>query len=244
MTQEHLNPSYIDPADSQVEDAVEYSHFVVSDEGNLWDDVFEPEMTERIRAAASVIGPILGVALLALVIFFGVSQFNREQAQLAALTETEGGMTWSEARVRLTEIAEADATAAAVASLSTPTVAPDVAALATNEAETAITAPEEVVVAFNRAACGGCHVIPGVPNAIGISGPSFENLGVVASERIEGYGAQEYIHESIVDPDAYVVAECPTGPCVEGVMMASFAEVWSEDELALVVEYLASLGAK
>ncbi len=245
MTQEYLNPNHIEPADPQIEEVVEASHFVVSDEGNLWDDIFEPEMTERIQATAKIVGPILGVALLALVIFFGVSQFNREQSQLAALSATEGEMTWSEARVRLTEIAKANATTAAIAALSTPTLAADVAQHATREATAvAVEAPDEVVQLFTNATCGGCHVIPGVPGAVGITGPSLVNLGEVAAQRIEGYTAEEYIHESIVNPDAYVVAECPNAPCVAGVMQPSFAETWSEAELALVVDYLASLGTE
>ncbi len=243
MTQEYPNPNHIEAVDPQVEEVVEYAHFVVGDEGNLWDDVFEPEMRERVQAAAKTIGPIVGIALLALIVFLGVSQFNPEQAQLAALSATEGEMTWSEARVRLTDTAREAATAGAIARLSTPTVAADVAQHATREATAvAVEAPDEVVQVFGKAACGGCHVIPGIPGAVGITGPGLDDLGVTAAQRIEGYTAEEYIHESIVDPSAYIVPECPNAPCVDGVMAASFSEVWSEDELAVVVKYLASLG--
>lgn len=249
MMQEQLDASGAAPSagetDAKATEVVEATHFVVDNDGSMWDDVFEPGMSERIAATAKKIGPFVGVALAALIIFLGVSQFNREQAQLAALTEMQGEMTWSQARVQLTAEAEERATAAAIVTLTPLALAPDVAQHATREATAvAVEAPDEVVQIFTQAACGGCHVIPGVPGAVGITGPSFEDLGVTAAERIDGYTAEEYIRESIVDPNAYIVPECPNAPCVAGVMADSLYQVWEDDQLALAIDYLASLGVE
>ncbi len=64
---------------------------------------------------------------------------------------------------------------------------------------------------YQANACGSCHVLDAI-GAAGAVGPTHNNLGTTAAERIEqpGYtgeatSAAEYIHESIVNPGAYVV---------------------------------------
>lgn len=101
--------------------------------------------------------------------------------------------------------------------------------------------------AFQKGGCAACHVIPGVPNAVGVLGPDLTDIGVTAGERVqlEGYAgsaatAEEYIRESIESPSAFVSPECPNGPCQDG-LMPSVAGVFSSEELQKVVEYLASL---
>lgn len=48
--------------------------------------------------------------------------------------------------------------------------------------------------------CSGCHVA-----GAGTVAPPLEGLGERAATRVEGQSAEDYIHESIVQPDKYVV---------------------------------------
>lgn len=120
----------------------------------------------------------------------------------------------------------------------------DTATAASGEEEVAEAAgpPSEVVVAaVTKGTCGACHMIPGVDVAVGQLGPDLNNIGTVGTERIEGYTAEEYIRESIINPAAFVVADCPLGPCQEGLMQPTFAQLMSEDELEALITYLVSL---
>jgi nitrite reductase (NO-forming) / hydroxylamine reductase len=101
--------------------------------------------------------------------------------------------------------------------------------------------------AFQKGGCAACHVIPGVPNAVGVLGPDLTEIGISAGERVQSADyagiattAEEYIRESIESPGAFVSPECPNGPCQDG-LMPSVAGVFSGEELQKVVEYLASL---
>ena len=39
------------------------------------------------------------------------------------------------------------------------------------------------------------------------------DIAEVGGTFIEGYTADEYVYESILNPSAFIVPECPTGPC-------------------------------
>jgi mono/diheme cytochrome c family protein len=56
---------------------------------------------------------------------------------------------------------------------------------------------------FTTAGCTACHTIEGISN--GIVGPNLTKVGEVAATRKDGVSAEEYIHESIVSPNAFVV---------------------------------------
>ncbi len=101
--------------------------------------------------------------------------------------------------------------------------------------------------AFQKGGCGACHVIPGVPNAQGTIGPDLTNIGVVAEERIKDPNykgkaktAADYLRESLLDPNIFVVPECPGGACQEG-MMPAFKGTLSDMEVEAVVQYLLNL---
>jgi len=101
--------------------------------------------------------------------------------------------------------------------------------------------------AFQKGGCAACHVIPGVPNAIGSIGPDLTNMALVAGERVQSKDYQgsagtveEYVRESIEEPSAFVSPDCPGGPCQDG-LMPSVASVFSEEEMQAVVSYLAGL---
>lgn len=106
-----------------------------------------------------------------------------------------------------------------------------------------VQAPAGVVQTSQANGCGGCHVIPEVEGAAGTVGPSLAGLGARAEEIIaspeytgEAETAEEYIHEAIVDPNAYVVPGYPAN-----VMPQNFEEIIPPDQLDVLVTYLSSL---
>ena len=97
------------------------------------------------------------------------------------------------------------------------------------------------IAAMTVTGCNSCHVTPGLLDAgSGMLGPDQTYLGDVAATRREGYTAEEYIRESIVEPSAFVVEECPLGQCLE-VMPQNYGDLLTEEELNAIVAYLASL---
>ena len=87
--------------------------------------------------------------------------------------------------------------------------------------------------------CFVCHRISERGNKNG-PGPNLNGLGSLAGERVPGLSAREYVEEAIVDPSAFVVAECPAGPCVDA-MPQTFGGQLSEADLDILVSFLLSL---
>ncbi|WP_169238916.1 c-type cytochrome [Candidatus Roseilinea sp. NK_OTU-006] len=114
--------------------------------------------------------------------------------------------------------------------------------------------PADVVAkgkeAYNKYGCQACHAIQGF--AEGAVGPALDNLYTNAQKTIasaeyknsEGKATtvEAYIRESILNPNAFVVAQCPTGPCPKGVMIQNFKDQISESELEALIGYLMTLG--
>ena len=93
---------------------------------------------------------------------------------------------------------------------------------------------------FSTAGCIACHTIDGV--STGAVGPVLNNIGTVAETRVAGQTAEDYIHTSIVDPNTFIVEECPTGPCASpSVMPATFGQTLTEGQIEDLVAYLSSL---
>ena len=80
-----------------------------------------------------------------------------------------------------------------LAELPTPTPAPE-------EAADPVARGKQV---YMSAGCAGCHLIEGVSN--GVVGPNLTKIGEVAATRKDGVSAEEYIRESILNPNAFVV---------------------------------------
>jgi heme/copper-type cytochrome/quinol oxidase subunit 4/mono/diheme cytochrome c family protein len=103
----------------------------------------------------------------------------------------------------------------------------------------AINAPPGQALFVGTAACASCHTIQGV--AQGVLGPELSNIGSVAGNRIDGYSAEEYIRESIVEPDAYTAGEADGLPqdYQQGLMSATMAGIQlSDEDVDALVEYL------
>ncbi len=103
--------------------------------------------------------------------------------------------------------------------------------------------------AFNQYGCQACHAIEGF--AQGQVGPALTRIYTVAKERIaspeykssqgKATTAEEYIRESILHPNDFIVPQCPTGPCPAGVMIQNFEQQIKPEELNALIGYLMSL---
>ena len=85
---------------------------------------------------------------------------------------------------------------------------------------------------FNTASpitCTTCHSLDGT---VGL-GPSLQGIAERAGTRIAGMGAEEYIRQSIIDTNAYIVDGFP-----ESLMPVNFSETLTPEELEAVIEYL------
>ncbi|MEX2144602.1 MAG: c-type cytochrome [Anaerolineales bacterium] len=89
-------------------------------------------------------------------------------------------------------------------------------------------------VVFITAGCNACHAISGV--STGNIGPALDGLGTRAADTVAGLTAEEYIHQSIVDPNAHVVAGF-----AQGVMPQTFGESLSDEQIADLVAFLLTL---
>jgi mono/diheme cytochrome c family protein len=89
--------------------------------------------------------------------------------------------------------------------------------------------------------CGACHTIEGVEGATGQVGPELTHIGTLAKDLASEAGvdsAQAYIRQSILEPTAYIVEECPTGDCVAGTMPNNFDEQLTDEQVDDVVAFL------
>ncbi|MCE9646873.1 MAG: nitrite reductase, copper-containing [Chloroflexi bacterium] len=108
----------------------------------------------------------------------------------------------------------------------------------------------QVLAAFQKGACGSCHTIAGIPNAAGVIAPNLTDVNVAAEEHFKSGSytgkaktAEDYIRESILEPNTFVAPTCPTGPCAANVMPANLSETLTTDEVNSIVTYLSSLPA-
>lgn len=89
-------------------------------------------------------------------------------------------------------------------------------------------------VVFVSAGCVACHTVSGLSS--GTIGPVLDGVATRAETRVAGLTAEEYIHESIVDPSAYVVEGYE-----DGIMPQNFAEILTEEQINDLVAFLLTL---
>lgn len=80
--------------------------------------------------------------------------------------------------------------------------------------------------------CSTCHSLE--PGEV-IVGPSLAGIGDRAGERVDGLSAEEYIEQSIRDPNAYTVEGFAEGT------MPSWDEILSDTQIDALVAYLLTL---
>jgi len=108
----------------------------------------------------------------------------------------------------------------------------------------------QVIAAFQKGLCGSCHVIPGIPNSAGVIAPDLSDANLAAEEHFmsgaytgKATTAEEYIHESILDPNLFIAPKCPTGACAPNIMPATLKDTLTTEEINLIVKYLNGLPA-
>lgn len=92
--------------------------------------------------------------------------------------------------------------------------------------------------------CSACHTIDGV--AQGILGPPLNGIGSAAANRIAGYSAEDYIRESILEPDVYAAgtADGLSQDYDGNLMLSTMAGILpalSDEDIDNLVDYLLSL---
>ena len=89
--------------------------------------------------------------------------------------------------------------------------------------------------------CITCHSVEPTDNPMLASpvGPSHYGVAGRASEYVEGMSAEEYLRESIVEPDAHIVEGFP-----EGVMYQNYADDLTDQQISDLVAYLMTLQAE
>lgn len=80
--------------------------------------------------------------------------------------------------------------------------------------------------------CTSCHTLG---NSAFSLGPKLVGIGQHAGERIPGMSADDYLHQSIVEPAAYVVSG------YRDIMYPQFGEKLSEQDIADLIAYLETL---
>lgn len=127
----------------------------------------------------------------------------------------------------------------------TPTPAPPLPTPEATSTPSAGAVREVALEALRKGGCVACHTVEGVPGAVGTLGPDLSRMGEVARARLQdpnyrgkARSAEEYIRESIEDPDVFVVPGFS-----KGMMPANLAQLLSPAELDALVRFLAGLPA-
>jgi mono/diheme cytochrome c family protein len=81
--------------------------------------------------------------------------------------------------------------------------------------------------------CANCHLVDSEERLVG---PGMLGLGELAETRVDGQDAVEYLHNSIIHPNDYVVETYP-----ENLMPGVYADVLTEEQLDNLVAYLLTL---
>ena len=84
---------------------------------------------------------------------------------------------------------------------------------------------------FVASGCGGCHAIEGV--SYGEVGPNLTQIAGVAATRKDGLSAEDYIRESVVNPNVFVVEGYDPD-----IMPQNYGQQLSSRELNDLIDYL------
>ena len=91
--------------------------------------------------------------------------------------------------------------------------------------------PGEVFIANG---CGACHTITGLPGAVGTLGPNLDNVATQAETRVPSLTGEQYIRQSIEEPQAFVVPGFAT-------LMPSLRNTMIDQEFEDLVAFLLTL---
>ena len=84
--------------------------------------------------------------------------------------------------------------------------------------------------------CVTCHTVEGVPEAVGLLGPDLSRIGAQAPNRQRGVSAEEYLTQSITDPESFV----PDGVerATPGLMLSAITAGLTEEDVEALVAFL------
>lgn len=88
---------------------------------------------------------------------------------------------------------------------------------------------------FMAKSCTTCHTVSKLAGAVGTLGPKLDGLGKTAATRVSGKSAEEYIKESIENPNAFVVSG------FQPIMTPGLKTQMSEQEFKDLVAFLGGL---
>jgi ferredoxin/mono/diheme cytochrome c family protein len=90
---------------------------------------------------------------------------------------------------------------------------------------------------FTDQALGGCDVCHSLEPGVQRVGPSLSGVADRAGDRVPGLSAEQYLRQSVLDPDAYVVDGFRPGQ-----MLPIYGERLSDEQIDSLIEYLQTLG--
>ncbi len=79
----------------------------------------------------------------------------------------------------------------------------------------------------------GCRICHSLEEGVTLVGPSFAGIATRAAERVPGMSAEEYLRQSILDPEAYVVEGFPTGQ-----MLPNLGDILSAQQIDDLIAFL------
>jgi hypothetical protein len=82
----------------------------------------------------------------------------------------------------------------------------------------------------------GCRICHSLVENERIIGPSFYGIADRAGERIPGMAAEEYLRQSILEPNSFVVPGYP-----EGQMIQNFGDILTEEQIQDLIAFLMTL---
>jgi cytochrome c oxidase subunit 2 len=84
---------------------------------------------------------------------------------------------------------------------------------------------------YNQLGCNACHKLADA-GAVGLVGPALDGIGSRAANAVPGQSAEEYIHTSIVKPNAFIA------PNYQPVMPGDYGQRMSDKDVDALVQYL------
>ena len=82
----------------------------------------------------------------------------------------------------------------------------------------------------------GCQICHSLEKDETIIGPSFYGIASRAGDRVSNLTAEEYLHQSIVDPNAYIVPGFPKGQ-----MIQNFGKILTEEQVNDLIAFLMTI---
>ncbi len=94
--------------------------------------------------------------------------------------------------------------------------------------------PETIIL---NAGCGSCHQIGAIGEAHKV-GPDLSAIGLTAGGRVPSFTAEQYIRQSVLEPNAYLAPACPNGPCLPNIMPRDYTTRLSAAQQDTLVAFL------